>query len=198
MPATGRPWALVLLCSAAVLACAHCTTEQKYQVLSFLFDGVPDPRAKNVVIEDAGESEPELVVEPPKPVVAVFKHKPYEAALRERKGPEGCGVCHGRSTLGMRVMPKPRTLCRKCHTGFNEEAKYWHGPVAAWACGRCHSAHQSANKALLHKPAAELCATCHDVTAAIFISSNDAHASQEDCTRCHDPHGAADRFLLKF
>jgi predicted CXXCH cytochrome family protein len=187
-PATARPWIAAMLCAAAVIVCAHCTPEQRYQTLSFFFDGVPEPEVPTT-IPDEQTGGPESVGDSPKPVVVVYTHEPY------KKGK--CDGCHDMIEVRSSATPRVKAMCSKCHTGFNEQSTFWHGPVAAWACLQCHSAHESPNKALLKKPPEKLCATCHDLTAPTFIESNDAHASKEDCTRCHDPHGSENRLLLK-
>ena len=223
-PDASRPWVSAMLCAAVVLACAHCTPRQRYQTLSFFFDGVPDPSVLAANNPNDQNGGPESKNGRSRPVKMIYSHKPH----KEGK----CKSCHGEIRLASSPAPDAKTLCSKCHTGFNEQSRFWHGPVAAWACGRCHAGHQSEHKYLLRKPVTELCATCHDLADTSFYKSNDAHAmivdaiakreaastknnatptgggttlaqsddteeEQEDCTSCHDPHGSADRLLLK-
>lgn len=178
----------LILCGLLALLCTQCTPEQRYRTLSFFFDGVPNPSATPVAAT-AELSEDEL----PRPIAGpkiepVSKHKPFAE--------EKCDDCHAGATEGTQITPDSRVLCARCHTTFGKSWTVWHGPAAAWACTECHSGHESENKALLLQPVPQLCAKCHDLGAASFLASNEAHAGKDDCTRCHNPHGAVNNSLL--
>jgi len=192
MPKAQSPTSFIIpVCALIILACAHCTPEQRYRTLSFFFDGVPDPT------KVAGTSKPVIVDDDefgPRPAPKQIKPVSFHTAYVE--GKDNCiEPCHAGMRMGM--MPDPKTLCVKCHADFGKESKNWHGPAAAWACTQCHDGHESPYKALLKEPVPKICAKCHDLDAPSFAKSNDAHATKEDCALCHDPHGASNALLLK-
>lgn len=182
---TALPFALILLCCT-------CTPEQRYRRLSFFFDGVPRPGEPEKVVA-RGNGKPvdstKERVEKVAPKKKVFTHEPFA----KRK----CEDCHGDRKARMTLAVDTRTVCRKCHEDFGKKWNHWHGPAAVWACSQCHASHQSKHAALLHRPGSKMCATCHDTTAVAFKASDEAHAAEEDCVRCHNPHGGTDRYLLK-
>ncbi len=183
--AIALPFALILLCCT-------CTPEQRYRRLSFFFDGVPRPgEAQKVVARGNGKPADSTKERAEKvtPKKKLFTHEPFA----KRK----CEDCHGDPNAGVMLAVDSRTLCRKCHEDFGKEWSHWHGPAAVWACSQCHASHRSEYAGLLHRPGSKLCAACHDITAAEFKASDEAHAAEGDCLRCHDPHGGTDRYLLK-
>ena len=186
-PGPIRSRSVILLCAALFSLCVQCTPEERRQALSIFFDGVTGPeQAKKP--EDETELLPEDMVVEAAPKVVTIKHKPYEDGQ--------CDECHSGRRMQSRQTASARELCSKCHIDFGKDWKYWHGPVASWSCNACHSAHESEFEKLLVKPVGELCSKCHDTASEAFTSSNDAHGSEEECTLCHNPHGASDRFLL--
>jgi len=147
-----------------------------------------------------------------------------EGLPAERRGCEAChgpGGAHigGASTSKMSIPTTAdpvaaNSLCGSCH--FNSEPSttpnaapslskaYWtrstHGRKEL-SCLSCHSGHPNANEKALVKPAKDLCLSCH---ASVMEDSPGKPAAythspvaQGQCMLCHDPHGAADRRMVK-
>jgi predicted CXXCH cytochrome family protein len=181
-------------CVLAALLAVACTTASRYEVLTFLFDGVPNPNAPDVPppapagveksdggVIGSGKPKPEPTLP------ASYAHEPY----RENR----CRECHDRAT-GRLVRGANEGLCRMCHQDLYEERTYLHGPIAVDECVLCHHYHSSVRPHLLLADARDLCLECHapgDLTEGVH------HASIEDdsCTDCHDPHGGDNLFFLK-
>jgi predicted CXXCH cytochrome family protein len=151
--------------------------EKNYELLSFFFDGVPDPNAPllpGATIEQIRQS----------PTYSI--HKPFAE--------DRCADCHERRfDLG----PADSDMCLKCHEAVPSEKPLMHGPVAAVACLWCHTAHESPYVALLKAPPRTACATCHD--AAILSSARvPEHAPESlvSCLDCHSGHGGTTRYFL--
>jgi len=210
---------------AVALCAAGCapSTEEQYKVLSFFFDGVPEP----------GEAAPEKrisaaqKVEAPKKAT-IYQHGPYAA--------KDCGACHLPHTNGLRaplnelclychdlrlakqyvhepvtsgdcrschhphrsryrymLVSSMTTLCGTCHD-VGQKEQYGHEPVTSGECQSCHNAHGSANRAMLVTPPGKLCGTCHDLgSAKKFVHEP---VSSGGCQSCHGPHGSANRAML--
>lgn len=218
-PSQAAHWHLTLVLLAILVGMVSCATERRYRVLSFVFDGVPDPNAP-VVAEEADKPEADRgvaalgPVDVPGPMVASGSfHPPYVA--------HECEVCHvmagaedrGRvptfmvggegAPTGSLVEPAEQ-LCVMCHGEFEgaaaaAEGLWLHGPVGAGACTYCHNPHRSPNKRLLRAAQPRvLCLQCHDATR---LDTNEDHPpleelEGEDCTECHNPHQGTTRFLL--
>lgn len=90
---------------ALVALWTGCSLEKNYQLLSFFFDGVPDPRlvatgsnAVRIAKETGG---------------VYYIHEPYAQ--------QQCNQCHGGAFTGeMRADVDPRA-CLKCHAANHEE-----------------------------------------------------------------------------
>jgi predicted CXXCH cytochrome family protein len=174
----------------AVCILAACSATTRYQVLSTIFDGVPDPNAKQKQISDSLNvdtlftnnniktgtiKEPEFIY-----------HPPYQNRM--------CNGCHDMQRGNALIKPIP-DLCYRCHENITEKNPALHGPVAMGDCNVCHSPHLAKNKFLLIRKGRDLCFHCHETT---YIYENKNHFATEeyDCLDCHDPHGGKDRFLL--
>lgn len=188
---------------------AGCDKHARYQVLSIVFDGVPNPdeptektarktsemamneQPKNAAASPSmsrppSKSRPQSPSEPQsQPRASLYRHPPPD-------GTDDCSFCHG--SVSRMVIP-PRDICVKCHTHVHEKHRFVHGPAAV-DCVACHNIHESRTKTLLAKTAPQLCFNCHDQEA---LKSTDAHAGagELECLSCHDPHGGNDRFFLK-
>lgn len=163
---------------ALVLAWAGCTvTQENYDLLTFFFDGVPDPNAPmlpGASLEDIRRS----------PTYSI--HQPFAE--------DRCAECHERRfDLG----PADSGICLKCHEGVPTEQPRMHGPVAAAACLWCHTAHESPYAALMKGSARDVCMSCHDVN---LLSAEEVpeHApeAEQSCLDCHAAHGGTNRYFL--
>jgi len=179
------PFALVLL----LLFLPGCSTIHNYQLLSFFFDGVPNPNAKDSINSQqlTNPSDTALVLNqvnaPPKNSF----HQPY----KERE----CTACHDKDKLG-KLTQSPPELCYQCHDDFSKKYKVLHSPVESGDCTSCHSPHMSVNDKLLKRTGQALCFECHDSKE---ILANDTHKDIQttSCTECHLPHGGAEKTFLR-
>ena len=153
-----------------------CMTKSNYKVLSFLFDGVPDPE-KAVA---AGKKEGGKTAGNPNASV----HGPYAAKL--------CEGCHDRSTN--RLVRPLQELCVTCHD-IQLNKKFIHGPLTTGGCRVCHFPHSSPNRFLLVSDSKDFCFYCH--TRSDF-ERNPAHEGADSrCILCHEPHMSDTRYLLR-
>jgi len=184
-----RPVVLCLVTLIAWVLSISCSQPTRYQVLSFFFDGVPDPlRARETGGALGGDQsgpagESGTTAQPKR----YYAHTPY----RENR----CGGCHD-STSGQLIRALSEGLCLTCHSKLTAEARFVHGPVAVEDCTACHHFHTAPfpNQLLLDPTAT--CLNCHDRED---LSEGDHHVAldRRTCVECHDPHGGSDRFFLK-
>jgi predicted CXXCH cytochrome family protein len=157
-----------------------CAPEKRYKVLSFFFDGVPNPAEmpKQVQRGPGGGAEPPVVKK------TYRMHGPYAAKL--------CSGCHQRGT-NILILPIEK-LCLNCHI-IQMNKKYIHGPVASGGCKICHEPHGSSFPFLLVSEPQKFCFYCHKEKD---VARNEVHAGiTEGCTDCHDAHMADNKNLLK-
>ncbi len=177
--------------AAQVLACA--TPEERHQVLSFFFDGVPPLRPLEPL---------EPVVSPEESEAAASR----SAAQRKRRAPvyvsihgpysrKQCDLCH-ESDFSNRLTEEKEELCWSCHKREDFPGEVVHGPVAAGRCDGCHDPHRSKNRFLLVSPETTLCEHCHDQDTFAGIDEHRAKEG-EDCLRCHDPHATEREYMLR-
>jgi len=191
----------VVVAAALALSTVACSSSPRarYEVLSFFFDGVPDPDA----VEDArgGEDGSAGGLVGPQPSF----HQPVVDAR--------CSECHGEGTGGegrrsfrggsWEAVQRAWKTCDTCHSDPAEVRPesiviatdaYLHGPVALRDCQRCHHGHQSRYPSLLRTERAEtICVTCHE-----GFGLREGGMAAMDCSACHDPHRAvqaSDLFL---
>jgi predicted CXXCH cytochrome family protein len=175
------------------LSMTSCSIEKSYRVLSFFFDGVPNPVSDTVTASEdvllSAEVNNQLISDTlSTDLIPVFTyHYPYEE--------KECSSCHDELSPGNMTLPEP-DLCYMCHEDFSGKYTFIHGPVAGGYCTSCHNAHQSKNSYLLLRTGGNLCTWCHDTTEA---PSNEMHDGMEDydCTMCHNPHGGEDKMLIR-
>jgi len=164
---------------------ASCQEQRDYKVLSFFFDGVPDPNARRQIQVSSTvrftEARPlELIPS------RAFQHKPF--ALGQ------CNQCH---TADHKQLNKLSSvgLCIRCHTKTTSEFPVMHGPVKVGLCLWCHDPHESDQPHLLKSGEADLCLQCHDQQ---LLPSNPAHQSENSvCLSCHLGHGGTEADLLR-
>ncbi len=173
----------------------------RYKVLSFFFDGVPEPGAPprpRGVRKGLGLSGPEDLVATTRPTtgpagVAAAVQAPmvYHAPFKD---PKQCKNCHDPSkSFGTPAAD----MCRTCHKRhYDQQWDDWtHGPVALGQCALCHVSHSSRYAGLLTAPMPDLCLGCHDAKRTMERPYH-ATAGTQACTTCHDPHFAGNRQLL--
>jgi predicted CXXCH cytochrome family protein len=158
---------------------AACSVEEHYELLTFFFDGVPDP---NAPIASPGAPGGVRV-----PGAVYYTHQPYEE--------EACAECHQASRRLMLTRVEP-TVCRKCHPDVPGQYPIMHGPVVADACLWCHAPHESSIQPLLLARAPELCLQCHGLEMTTVPQPPEHDDLQRDCLECHRAHGGEDPFYL--
>lgn len=191
--ATRRVQVVAVWSCTVLLASAACSQTNRYRMLNFFFDGVPDPSkaaqadgARDPSLAGQGEEAAGGASEP-KPRVVSYPHPPY----RDNR----CGACHDVTTGGLFRSPQ-EGLCESCHGDVPGKVRYVHGPVAVSDCLFCHHPHTSTiPKLLLHKPA-DLCLQCHDRDDLTTGTHHD-ETDESSCTDCHGAHGGDHPFFLK-
>jgi predicted CXXCH cytochrome family protein len=191
MRAKRLPAALVLawLALASGPGCST-TPEQRYEVLTFFFDGVPPPAS---MLEEVPVEEPLIdVVEEPlqrprQPAVVYTMHDPY--------GAKDCDECH-ESKFSNNLTSEGEELCFGCHDEEDFGGEVLHGPRAAGECTACHNPHKSPYSFLLKEEGSALCEDCHDSTTFARL---EAHRAEEgdDCVSCHNPHASDREYMLE-
>ncbi|MHC4975050.1 MAG: cytochrome c3 family protein [Planctomycetota bacterium] len=168
-----------LVCTLGLgIVWGSCSVEKHYELLSFFFDGVPNPRALPTL---ASSGNPLAMRASPTYMI----HEPYEN--------ERCVDCHGGGFDTLGVEP---SVCLTCHEGVTSQHSYMHGPVVAMACMWCHVPHDSAYSYLLKAPVQEVCGQCH-VPELLDSVSVAAHADETiSCLECHSGHGGDTQFML--
>lgn len=168
-------WTGVIACAALW---AGCSPETHYKMLSFFFDGVPDPNAPAGGAGDATLSGSAVVI--------VSRHPPYAE--------NNCFACHASASAVM-LTQDDSALCLRCHEKIVDQYPFMHGAVVGQACLWCHEPHESPNEHLLRQPAPAVCLQCHgdelqrrnDANAFIIPQHSDLSKS---CLTCHVGHGS--------
>jgi predicted CXXCH cytochrome family protein len=113
-----------------------CTPTNRYKVLSFFFDGVPDPNAPPagaVQVDQSGR---------PSVVRTVVYHEPYQNS--------NCQACHaGGAQTYTPLGALDSRMCLPCHQQVPSQYAVMHGPVAIGVCLWCHAPHESVYPHLL-------------------------------------------------
>lgn len=180
--------------SILVVACLSlaCSEGSRYRVLTFFFDGVPEPgqvpTPGYAVSGTAGGGGGEQAGEDQAPIVVLrVSHPPY----RDNR----CGACHD-SRSGRIPIGPAEGLCLGCHPSVPGAVKFVHGPVATRDCLFCHHPHASAHAALLLTDSTSTCLRCHDQDD-LGEGPHHADLTEQTCVECHGAHGGDDRFFLK-
>lgn len=166
-----------------------CDPAQRYHLLSFFLDGVPDPNKPKVVSvsetkDSTGTTDSSIVVT--KSEQKYSMHPPY--------ADRSCATCHS-SGGGNKLTEELPALCYNCHKNYSTATTYVHGPVAGGFCTACHEPHFGKAPKLLKRQGQDLCLYCHDNNDII---KKDVHQSigDADCTSCHNPHGGEERSMM--
>ena len=163
--------------TAAMLSMG-CNPASRYNVLSFLFDGVPAPEPPG------GQSTADMTgVVPPQP--RIYVHGPYGARL--------CNACHDPGGMNVLVATGEH-LCFRCHE-IKMDKKYIHGPLASGGCTACHDPHSSKYRYLLVAEPEQVCFYCHSREAVAKVAAHEGVDGQ--CTTCHDAHMSNQKYLLR-
>lgn len=169
------------LALASVSVWPGCTaTPENYELLSFFFDGVPDPSGVRMV-EGTAVSMEDIRKSPTYTI-----HEPYAK--------DQCAECHA---TRFRMTRDDSGPCITCHEDQLAEHPKMHGPVAAGACLWCHAPHESAHAVLLREPGRSICVQCH-VEELLSAERVPEHAdTSRMCLECHYGHGGATQSFLR-
>lgn len=180
-------YAASIAVAVLLLQATGCSTpEQRYRVLSTLFDGVPQPGPPPAptVLEAPMRAQPGVA-----PILAKLGfsvHGPF--ALK------ACGQCHETRQSNQLVL-KSNVLCQRCHDPADFPGEVVHAPVASGQCVACHNPHRSPNRHLLVKLGSALCEQCHDQSTFAGLEKHKADRG-EHCLGCHDPHAAGAEYMI--
>lgn len=164
-----------------------CAPESRYKVLSFFFDGVPEPVPAHLV-KDTVNSAQNAVKK--NQLVGIHETKlKFHPPFQEKE----CDNCHERR-LGNRLVDVLPDLCYGCHDNFSDEYDFVHGPVRAGFCTECHNPHSSKRDKLLVRDRDKLCVYCHQKGQILNQEQHDG-VTGADCLDCHNPHGGNSRYL---
>ena len=174
--------------AVAVIVVAGCSVEKNHELLSFFFDGVPEP---GTGVPGAAGAAGTGGRPAPRPIVS------SHSAFRERR----CEDCHGETGgFGLVVTgfsDLDATVCRNCHGQVLEQYPRMHGPVAAQECLWCHWPHESTNPYLLAQAPPDLCLGCHGFELRGLPQPPEHADLGRDCLDCHRGHGGPQRYFLK-
>ena len=165
------------------MAFSACTPHKRFGILSFFFDGVPEPeKSVNIspgdsllLVNIVADSLNAVLTESP----TMYYHEPYQK--------KQCTKCHDQNSVGDLKYEEPQ-LCYSCHENFSTKYEKLHGPVDYGFCTVCHEPHMSENKSLQVDSGSALCSPCH---ISYEVSQPDTHVEVGDrlCRECHNPHG---------
>jgi predicted CXXCH cytochrome family protein len=170
-----------LMIGLGLLLMAGCgTPRERYRVLSFFFDGVPNPDAVKPASGNTGAVAQEAAR-------VVKQHKPYAE--------NNCAACHRTAAGNIQEFSEAYKQCVKCHPNVPRERRLMHGPVAREACRWCHAPHESTEPALLKEAPVKVCTQCHD--RQLLGDHPPEHVDgTTSCLRCHFGHGGNARYFL--
>jgi predicted CXXCH cytochrome family protein len=167
---------------------ASCDEVDRYNALTFFFEGVP-PLGQDQLTEEPGDYDSRELSQT-RPQQFWYTHPPTK----------DCTLCHNFnkqkvfSSQTYLIKPVPE-LCYECHVDYTSSASYVHGPVAVGQCLICHNPHKSRIKHLLEKPEPQFCYLCHNIDTVKLIP---AHLVKQQfaCTDCHNAHTSSLKYLL--
>ncbi len=163
----------------SVFGWTGCSVERNYELLSFFFDGVPNPNALPIL---AAAGDPATI----RASATYSAHTPYLEGQ--------CVQCHGQGFTMGGIDPG---ICLDCHGDVPDQHRFMHGPVASGACVVCHVPHESAYPHLLKSDAQAVCAQCH-APEMLSVDRVPEHGDPgTSCLRCHTGHGDDRRYMLR-
>lgn len=183
----------VLITACAITGCS--TPQERHKVLTFFFDGVPDPADALAEDDDGTVSKSDLKRR--RAQATGYAHKPIAE--------KNCEVCHGISREKIRargfsgatmdLIRLARKACSGCHSDPEsvgqkaqviKETEWLHGPVALGRCQDCHRVHEFSQQSLLvSQELEEVCLSCHTT-----LPERTGAMAEMGCRVCHDPHSA--------
>ena len=180
-----RIWTVSLCLAGLTLLTIGCSEQTRYKVISFFFDGMPDPNAPPAAdaggVAAAGTSAVTLMVS---------RHQPYSE--------KNCAACHAKKAGSeeLDVISLKPGLCVECHKPVANQYPVMHAPIARGACLWCHTAHESREPLLLRESPPKLCYQCHE--QSLLSPETKEHADfRASCLNCHLAHGGPDHRLLR-
>ncbi|NVO19310.1 MAG: hypothetical protein HXX13_06390 [Bacteroidetes bacterium] len=186
-----KKFCLLLLGVLFLFYFSGCSSVKHYKVLSFFFDGVPDPDKKDLShLNDSiiGKDSTLLALNHLKDAgPKTFTHTPYQD--------KQCNACHDPGSMGKLIKSMPE-LCYDCHEDFGKKYTFLHGPVGGGQCTMCHNTHTSPNANLLIRTGQKLCTHCHDDESLSLLEPHRQN-KDENCTECHNPHGGENLNLTR-
>jgi predicted CXXCH cytochrome family protein len=175
-------WAL----PALVVSLIACSAGTRHRVLSFFFDGVPEPGA-------TAAPEPtmaRLMTTPGPGEDSALEREIHWTSVHEPYAQGACEACH-RGEITEAVVALNDVQCLRCHSSEVRSETWDHAPAALGLCSLCHVAHVSMHPALQSQAQPALCITCHaDPTLMTTVEAHRGLGEQR-CTACHDPHRGA-------
>ena len=180
--AGGRRAAIVALCVLISGLWLGCSERKNYKLLSFFFDGVPNP------VTGALSGSPQEKTAQPL-VLASYPHKPYEE--------NNCKACHGAGREScFEATTVDSSVCLQCHQKVLGAFAVMHGPVEARACLWCHAPHGSPFRGMLRGPSLDICLQCHEIPL-LTAKVPEHRDGKTECLNCHVGHGSAKHNLLR-
>ena len=175
-----------------MLSFLACAPQTRYEVLSFFFDGVPDPNVRELPPEEGGGVPPRAATSfqdrtalaARKSTITLISTPPREfrsysagesAFARRRVGEDDtdvfhhqmerkqCLICHN-SAFGLEPTVRIEAeFCDQCHEEKRKREGPSHGDYRMSHCFPCHQGgHSSPYPEFRQGPAAEQCLVCHD------------------------------------
>jgi len=176
-----------------VLFIITCSRRVSFNVLSTIFDGVPDPN-NNVALAESDSIAQSNQVDTTG-ILASTEVINDQVVFHEPFLEKECANCHDPNNMGSFLYPQPE-LCYQCHEKLAVKKEFSHGPAASGYCTSCHSPHKTETTKLLLQTGQELCLDCHNST---LTAKNEIHSNigETSCSDCHDPHSSDSQYLLQ-
>ena len=93
----------------------------------------------------------------------------------------------------IKIEPGKSCVSAECHPGMGQE-KFTHGPMNMKQCDPCHVPVNGEHNFSKDLKGRALCSTCHEIDSSKKVQHK---PFTTDCTLCHNPHGADNRYFMK-
>ena len=192
---------MLAMFAGIVLFCMiGCDREARYKVLTFFFEGVPEPGAnkRGADANFVSMTNVQKLHLDRDGTRTVQVDKLGQKFASRHDFSRDCAQCHtGSMGSGRQELRAPLPeMCYSCHGDLHKEGDYLHGPLYVGECVFCHDPHSSAFVHLQKAPQPDLCFRCHQKADVVLIPGH-REALNGVCTVCHDPHGSSVPKLLK-